>query len=77
MQNKKFLVVLMGLILVFVVAMLPYTSACTTEDDGDGGNGEAPTSIRMGLTTPLSGDAAAWGIAQLRAVELLADEFGH
>ena len=36
---------------------------------------EGPTEIRMGLTTPLSGDAAAWGFAQLRAVELLADEY--
>ena len=63
---------LMGLVLVLALATSPIMSACTTEDEGDGGG---PTSIKMGLTTPLSGDAAAWGIAQLRAVEMLADEY--
>jgi branched-chain amino acid transport system substrate-binding protein len=75
LKSKSFLVLLMGLLLVFALAMLPCMSACTTEDGGDGGNGEVPTAIRMGLSTPLSGDAAAWGLAQLRAVELLADEY--
>jgi len=62
----------MGLLMVLALAGIPLMSACTTEEGGGGGG---PTSIKMGLTTPLSGDAAAWGIAQLRAVELLADEY--
>ena len=70
MRSKRFLVLVMGLLMVLALATLPVMSACTTEDGGGG-----PTSIKMGLTTPLSGDAAAWGIAQLRAVELLADEY--
>ena len=72
MKSRRFLVLLMGLLLVLALATLPFMSACTSEDGGDG---EGPTSIKMGLTSPLSGDTAAWGIAQLRAVELLADEY--
>ena len=69
MRSKRFLVLVMGLLMVLALAGIPLMSACTTEEGG------GPTSIKMGLTTPLSGDAAAWGIAQLRAVELLADEY--
>jgi branched-chain amino acid transport system substrate-binding protein len=69
LRSKRFLVLVMGLLMVLALAALPVMSACTTEEGG------GPTSIKMGLTTPLSGDAAAWGIAQLRAVELLADEY--
>jgi branched-chain amino acid transport system substrate-binding protein len=69
LRSKRFLVLVMGLLMVLALAALPVMSACTSEEGG------GPTSIKMGLTTPLSGDAAAWGIAQLRAVELLADEY--
>ncbi len=47
----------------------------TTEMSSQTATGEAPTEIRIGMSTPLSGDAAPWGIGQLRGLELIADKY--
>jgi branched-chain amino acid transport system substrate-binding protein len=73
LRRKRFLVLAIGLLAVLALAGIPLMSACG--GGGGGGGTTAPTSIKMGLSTPLSGDAAAWGIAQLRAVQLLADDY--
>jgi len=66
MKRKRLLIIcpVMALVVSLVVAL---TIGCAPAPE--------KAEIRIGITTSLSGDAAAWGIAHLRALELVVDKY--
>ena len=70
--GKKWLALLLAMVMVLALCV-----GCgpgeETEEGGGGGETSSDT-IKIGFVGPLTGDAAAWGIAQLKAVQIRVDK---
>ena len=70
--GKKWLALLLAMVMVLALCV-----GCgpgeETEEGGGGGETSSDT-IKIGFVGPLTGDAAAWGIAQLKAIQIRVDK---
>lgn len=69
MKNKGLLIMLGSVVLVLVMAALPFMSACAKPAPAP-----APEPIKIGILVPFSGPYTIWGQWALQGVELRLDE---
>lgn len=72
---SRFLATLLALIMMFSLVACGANPADTSADASNGSTAPAEgDTIRLGFVGPLTGDSAAWGIAQLKAIQIQVDK---